>query len=143
MLREYSKSNAIELPINKGLLNVKKKKKLREKNPTDSLPKQRVISKSKRAPLLLQNQGSFPLLQIKVGIFLQFSSRSSQRPLTSNQSSNTSNHTSNLETLRHDSRSSFIALRIVKFLRDRIRGVLLYSFTVKSYTEDRTHIYTN
>ena len=30
----------------------------------------------------------------------------------------TSNHTSNLETSRHDSRSSFIALRIVKFHRD-------------------------
>ena len=39
MLREYSKSNAIELSINKGLLNVKKTKKLREKNPTDTLPK--------------------------------------------------------------------------------------------------------
>ena len=39
MLREYSKSNAIELPINKGLLNVKKEEKLREKNPTDTLRK--------------------------------------------------------------------------------------------------------
>ena len=38
---------------------------------------------------------------------------------------------------------SFITLRIVKLLGDRIRGVLLYSFIVKSHTEDCTHIYKN
>ena len=44
MLRENSKSNAIELPINRGFSYEEKKKKkgrkkLREKNPTDTLPK--------------------------------------------------------------------------------------------------------
>ena len=93
--------------------------------------------------MLLQNQGSFPLLQIKVGIFLQFSSRSSQQPLTSNQSSNTSNHTSNLEISNYDSRLSFIAFWVVKFFGDQMRGVLLYFFIVKSHTDNCTHIYTN
>ena len=143
MLRENFKSNTIEFPINRNFSYEKKEDINLERKPLLTLPKQRVISKSKRAPLLLQNQGSFPLLQIKVGIFLQFSSRSSQRPLTSNQSSNTSNHTSNLETFKYDSRSSFIAFQVIKFLGDRIRGVLLYSFTVKSHIKDCTHIYTN
>ena len=115
-------------------------RKLGEKNLTDTLPKQRVISKSKRAPLLSQNQGSFLILRIKVGIFLQFSSRSSQRPSTPNQNSNTSNHTSNLETSKYNSRSSFITLQIIKFLGDQIKRVLLYSFIVKSHIENCTHI---
>ena len=38
MLRENSKSNAIELLINRGF-SYKKREKLREKNPTDTLPK--------------------------------------------------------------------------------------------------------
>ena len=108
-----------------------------------TLYQNRVISKSKKPPLLPQNQGSFLLLQIKVEIFLQLSSRSSQQPSTSNQNSRTSNHPSNLETSKYDSRTSFIALQIVKLLGDQIKGVLLYSFIVKSYTEDCTHLYTN
>ena len=79
MLKKNSKLNTIELPINRGF-SYEKKGKFREKNPTDTLPKQRVISKSKKAPLFPQNQGSFLLLQIKVEIFIQLSSRSSQRP---------------------------------------------------------------
>ena len=142
MLREYSKSNTIELPINKGFSNLKRGRNLKRKSLM-TLCQNRVLSKFKRAPMLLQNQGSFPLLQIKVGIFLQFSSRSSQQPSTSNQSSNTSNHTSNLETSKYDSRSSFIAFQVIKFFGDRIRGVLLYSFTVKRHIKDCTHIYTN
>ena len=122
---------------------MRKWRNLERKNPTNTLPKQRVISKSKRAPLLPQNQGLFLLLQIKARSFLQFSSRSNQRPSTTNQKSNISNHTSNSETSKYDSRSSFIALWIIKFLGDQIRGVLLYSFIVKSHTEDCTHIYTN
>ena len=122
---------------------MRKIEKFREKNTIDILSKQRVISKSKRAPLLSQKSSSFLLPQIKVGIFLQFKSRSSQQPSTSNQNSDTSNHTSNLETSKYKSRSSFIALQIVKFFGDRIIGVLLYSFIVKSHTEDCTHIYTN
>ena len=93
--------------------------------------------------MLPQNQGSFLLLQIKARSFLQFSSRSNQRPSTTNQNSNISNHKSNSETSKYNSRSSFIALWIIKFLGDWIRGVLLYSFIVKSHTEDCTHIYTN
>ena len=122
---------------------MRKWRNLERKNPTNTLPKQRVISKSKRAPLLPQNQGSFLLLQIKARSFLQFSSRSNQRPSTTNQNSNISNHKSNSETSKYNSRSSFIALWIIKFLGDQIRGVLLYSFIVKSHTEDCTHIYTN
>ena len=86
MLRENSKLNTIELSINRGFLYEKKGEKLGEKNPIDTLSN-RVISKSKRVPLLPQNQSSFLLLQIKVGIFLQFSSRSSQQPSTQNQNS--------------------------------------------------------
>ena len=37
--RENSKSNAIELPINKGFLYEKRRQKQREKNPTNTLPK--------------------------------------------------------------------------------------------------------
>ena len=122
---------------------MRKIEKFREKNTIDILSKQRVISKSKRAPLLPQKSSSFLLPQIKVGIFLQFKSRSSQQPSTSNQNSDTSNHTSNLETSKYNSRSSFIALQIVKFFGDRIIGVLLYYFIVKSHTGDCTHIYTN
>ena len=142
MLKKNSKLNTIELPINRGF-SYEKKGKFREKNPTDTLPKQRFISKSKKAPLFPQNQGSFLLLQIKVEIFIQLSLKSSQWPSTSNQNSSTSNHTSNLETSKYDSRSSFIALRIVKLLGDWIKGVLLYSFIVESHTKDCTHIYTN
>ena len=142
MLREYSKSNTIELPINKGFSNLKRGRNLKRKSLM-TLCQNRVISKFKRAPMLLQNQGSFPLLQIKIGIFLQFSSRSSQQPLTSNQSSNTSNHTSNLEISNYDSRLSFITFRVVKFFGDRIRWVLLYFFIIKSHTDNCTHIYTN
>ena len=97
------------------------------------------VQKSTLAP---SKSSSFLLLQIKVArdfpsILFEI------KPTALNFKSNASNHTSNLETSRHDSRSSFIALRIVKFLGDRIRGVLLYSFIVKSHIEDCTHIYTN
>ena len=143
MLRKNSKLKTIKSPINRGFSYKKREKKLREKNSTDTLPKYRVISKSKIAPLLPQDRGSFLLLKIKVEIFLQLSSRSSQRPSTSNQNSSTSNRTSNQETSKYDSISSFIALQIVKLLRDQIRRVLPYSFIIKSHTEDCTHIYTN
>ena len=122
---------------------MRKIEKFREKNTINILSKQRVISKSKRAPLLSQKSSSFLLPQIKVEIFLQFKSRSSQQSSTSNQNSNTFNHTSNLETSKYNSRSSFIAFQIVKFFGDRIIGVLLYSFIVKSHTGDCTHIYIN
>ena len=83
MLRENSKSNAIKLPINRGFSYEEEKKKEErnlERKTLLILPKQRVISKSKRAPLLPQKSSSFLLFQIKVGIFLQFNLRSSQRP---------------------------------------------------------------
>ena len=38
MLKENSKLNTIELTINRGF-SYEKEKKLREKNPTDTLPK--------------------------------------------------------------------------------------------------------
>ena len=57
--------------------------------------------------------------------------------------SSTFNYLFNLETSKHDSRSSFIAPsdRNV-FWRSNQRN-LLYYFIVKIHTEDCTHIYTN
>ena len=67
--------------------------------------------------------------------------RSSQRP--SHIKSSTFNYSFNLETSKHDSRSSFIASsdRNVSW-RSNQRN-LLYSFIVKIHTEDCTRIYTN
>ena len=57
--------------------------------------------------------------------------------------SSTFNYSFNLETSRHDSRSSFIApLDCNVSWRSNQRN-LLYSFILKIHTEDCTHIYTN
>ena len=57
--------------------------------------------------------------------------------------SSTFNYSFNLETSRHDSRSSFIApLDCNVSWRSNQRN-LSYSFILKIHTEDCTHIYTN
>ena len=55
MLRENSKLNTIELPINRGFTYEEKGRNL-ERKTLLTLCQNRVISKSKRAPLLSQNQ---------------------------------------------------------------------------------------
>ena len=68
MLRENSKLNTIELPINRGFSYEKKGEHLERENTTDTLPKYRVISKVHKN--FIVHQGLFLLLQIKVGILL-------------------------------------------------------------------------
>ena len=80
MLRENSKSNAIKLPVNRGFLYEKMGDRNLERKTLLTLCQNRVISKSKRASLLPKKPSSFLLFKIKLGIFLQFKSRSSQRP---------------------------------------------------------------
>ena len=57
--------------------------------------------------------------------------------------SSTFNYSFNLETLKHDSRSSFIAPSDHNVSWRSNQMNLLYSFIVKIHMEDCTHIYTN
>ena len=57
--------------------------------------------------------------------------------------SSTFNYSFNLETSKHDSRSSFIAPSDHNVSWRSNQRNLLYSFIVKIHTEDCTHIYTN
>ena len=122
---------------------MRKRHKNRERKTLLTLCQNRESSLGpKQHPCSLSKSRSLLLLQIKVvrdfpSILFEIKSTALDFK------SNTSNHTSNSKTSRHDSRSNFIALQIVKFLGNRIKEILLYSFSVKSHTEDCTHIYTN
>ena len=81
MLRENSKSNAIELPINRSFSYEKKEDRNLERKTLLTLCQNRESSLSpKEQPCSLKNQAHSYIFQIKVGIFLQFKLRSSQRP---------------------------------------------------------------
>ena len=150
----------IELPINRGFSYEKKEKTQRKKkktlltlyqnrdfsyekaentqrkNTTDTLPKQRVISKFTRSPLFIKAYSYF--FKSKWGFSFNLVRDQANGPRIK---SSTFDYSFNLETSHHDSRSSFIPPldRNVSW-RSNQRN-LLYSFIVKIQTEDCTHIY--
>ena len=133
MLRENSKLNTIELPINRGF-SYEKGRTLREKT----------------LPTLCQNRESslkFTRIQLFIKAYSYFfkSKWGSSFNLVLDQAngprikSSTFNYSFNLETSNHDSRSSFIAPSDCNVSWRSNKKNLLYSFIVKIHTENCTH----
>ena len=128
MLRENSKLNMIELRINKGFLYDKRKGgKFRE-------------SSSKFTRILLFIKAYSYFFKSKWGFSFNLVWNQANGPHIK---SSAFNYLFNLDTSKHDLRSSFIAHsdRNVSW-RSNQRN-LLYSFIIKIHTEDCTHIYIN
>ena len=141
MLRENSKSNAIKLPVNRGFLYEKMEDRNLERKTLLTLYQNRESSLSpKEHTCSLKNQAHSYIFKSKYGFSFNLNRDQANGPYIR---SSTFDYLFNLETLRHSSRLSFTALRIVKFLGDRIRGVYCILSFVKSHTKDCTHIYTN
>ena len=138
MLRENSKLNTIELPINRGILIWEKGRTLRENTLLTLCQNRESTLKFTRIPLFIKAYSYF--FKSKWGFSFNLVRDQANGPHIK---SSTFNYSFNLETSKHDSRSSFIASsdRNVSW-RSNQRN-LLYSFIVKIHTEDYTHIYTN
>ena len=136
MLRENSKLNTIELPINRGF-SYEKRRRLREKILLTLCQNRESFLKFIRIPLFIKAYSYF--FKSKWGFSFNLVRDQANGPRIK---SSTFNYSFNLETSKHDSRLSFIASsdRNVSW-RSNQRN-LLYSFIVKIHTEDCTHIYT-
>ena len=128
MLRENSKLNMIELPINKCFSYEKRKGgKFRE-------------SSSKFTRILLFIKAYSYFFKSKWGFSFNLVRNQANSPRIK---SSMFNYLFNLETSKHDSRSSFITPSDRNISWRSNQRDLLYSFIVKIHTEDCTHIYTN
>ena len=136
MLRENSKLNTIELPINRGFSYEKKGRTLREKTLPSLCQNRESSLKFTRIPLFIKAYSYF--FKSKWGFSFNLVRDQANGPRIK---SSTFNYSFILETSNHDSRSSFIAHsdRNVSW-RSNQRN-LLYSFIVKIHTENCTHIY--
>ena len=137
MLRENSKLNTIELPINRGF-SYEKMRTLREKTLLTLCQNKESSLKCTRIPLFIKAYSYF--FKSKWGFSFNLVRDQANGPHIK---SSTFDYSFNLETSHHDSRSSFIPpLDHNVSWRSNQRN-LLYSFIVKIQTEDCTHIYTN
>ena len=134
MLRENSKLNTIELPINRGFSYEKKGRTLREKTLPSLCQNRESSLKFTRIPLFIKAYSYF--FKSKWGFSFNLVRDQANSPRNK---SSTFNYSFNLETSNHDSRSCFIAPldRNVSW-RSNQRN-LLYSFIVKIHTENCTH----
>ena len=137
MLRENSKLNTIELPINKGFSYEKRGGHLEKKTLTFCQNRESSL-KFTRIPLFIKAYSYF--FKSKWGFFFNLVRDQANGPRIK---SNTFNYSFNLETSNHDSRSSFLASSDHNVSWRSNQRNLLYSFIVKIHTEDCTHIYTN
>ena len=138
MLRENSKLNTIELPINRGFSYEKIRRTFREKALLTLCQNRESSLKFTRIPLFIKAYSYFFKSKWGFSFNLVWDQANGLRIKSS-----TFNYSFILETSNHDSRSSFIILsdRNVSW-RSNQRN-LLYSFIVKIHTENCTHIYTN
>ena len=137
MLRENSKLDVIELPINRGF-SYEKGRTLGEKTLLTLCKNRESSPKFSRILLFIKAYSYF--FKSKWGFPFNLVRDQANGPRIK---SSTFNYSFNLETSKHNSRSSFIAPsdRNVSWISNQ--RDLLYSFIVKIHTEDSTHIYTN
>ena len=137
MLRENSKLNTIELPINRGF-SYEKGRTLREKTLPTLYPNRESSLKFTRILLFIKAYSYF--FKSKWGSSFNLVRDQANDPRIK---SSMVNYSFNLETSNHDSRSSFIAPsdRNVSW-RSNQRN-LLYCFIVNIHRIVLTHIYTN
>ena len=136
MLRENSKLNTIELPINRGFSYEKRRRTFREKTLLTLCQNRESSLKFTRIPLFIKAYSYF--FKSKWGFSFNLVRDQANSPRNK---SSTFNYSFNLETSNHDSRSCFIAPldRNVSWRSNQKN--LLYSFIVKIHTENCTHIY--
>ena len=103
MLRENSKLNTIELPINRDFLD-EKRRTLKEKTLPSLCQNRESSLKFTRIPLFIKAYSNF--FKSKWGFSFNLVRDQANSPRIK---SSTFNYSFNLETLNHDSRSSFIA----------------------------------
>ena len=111
---------------------------LREKTLLTLYQYRKSSPKFTRIPLFIKTYSYF--FKSKWGFFFNLVQEQANDPRIK---SSTFNYSFNLETLKHDSRSSFIAPLDHKVSWRSNQRNLLYSFIVKIHTKDCTHIYTN
>ena len=130
MLRENSKLNTIELPINRGFSYEKMRRTFREKTLLTLCQNRESFLKFIRIPLFIKAYSYF--FKSKWWFSLNLVRDQANSP-------HIKSSTFNLETSNHDSRSSFIILsdRNVSW-RSNQRN-LLYCFIVNIHTENCTH----
>ena len=126
------------MPINRGSSYEKRGRTLREKTLLTLCQNRESSPKFTRIPLFIKAYSYF--FKSKWGFSFNLVRDQANNPHIK---SSTFNYSFNLETSKHDSRSSFIASsdRNVSWISNQRN--LLYSFIVKIHTEDCTHIYTN
>ena len=127
MLKENSKLNTIELPINRGFLYEKKDRTLGEKTLPILCQNRESFLKFTRIPLFINAYSYF--FQLKWGSF----------KLVRDQANGLRIESSTFNYLR----SSFITPSDRKVSWRSNQRNLLYYFIVKIHAEDYTHIYTN
>ena len=137
MLRENSKLNMIELPINRGF-SYEKRRTLREKTLPTLCQNRKSSLKFTRISLFIKAYSYF--FKSKWGFSFNLVWDQASGPHIK---SSTFNYSFNLETSKHDSRLSFIASSDRNISWRSNQRNLLYYFIVKIHTEDCTHIYTN
>ena len=135
MLRENSKLNTIELPINRGF-SYEKERTLREKTLPTLCQNRESSLKFTRISLFIKAYSYF--FKSKWGFSFNLVRDQANGPCIK---SSTFNYSFNLETSNHDSRSSFIAPSNRNISWRSNQRNLLYSFIVKIHTENCTHIY--
>ena len=129
MLRENSKLNTIELPINRDFLD-EKRRTLKEKTLPSLCQNRESSLKFTRIPLFVKAYSYF--FKSKWWFSLNLVRDQANNP-------HIKSSTFNLETSNHDSRSSFIAPSDHNVSWRSNQRNLLYSFIVKIHTENCTH----
>ena len=133
MLRENSKLNTIELPINRDFSDGKRIT-LREKTLPSLCQNRESSLKFTRIPLFVKAYSYFFKSKWGFSFNLVWDQANSPRIKSS-----TFNHSFNLETSNHNSRSSFITPSDRNIYWRLNQKNLLYSFIVKIHTENCTH----
>ena len=135
MLRENSKLNTIELLINRGF-SYEKNETFREKILLILFQNRESFLKFTRIPLFVKAYSYF--FKSKWGFSFNLVWDQANGPRIK---SSTFNYSFNLETSKHDSRSSFIAPSDRNISWRSNQRNLLCSFIVKIHIEDCTHTY--
>ena len=133
MLKENSKLNTIELPINRGF-SYEKRRKLREKTLPTLCQNRESSLKFTRVPLFFKAYSYF--FKSKWGFSFNLVRDQANGPRIK---SSMFNYSFDLETSNHDSRSSFIAPSDCNVSWRLNQRNLLYSFIVKIHTKNCTH----
>ena len=138
MLRGNSELNTIDLPINRGFSYEKRHRHLKEKTLLTLCQNKKSSLKFTRISLFIKTYFYFFKSKWRFSFNLVRDQANGPRIKSS-----MFNYSFNLETSKHDSRSSFIAPLDCKVYWRLNQRNLLYYFIVKIHTEVYTHIYTN